>query len=120
MDPRMRQRSIVELFGQIIPFVQNVVATGGDPAGAINALADAWEWPELAKIYPTQDAAAFGQAVQQLAQQQSKGPTHARARCRAITPRDGSIKGEGVSTWEVIHGDCLGSPAGCRTRAWML
>jgi len=73
MDPRMRQRSISELLGQIIPFVQNVVATGGDPAGAINALADAWEWPELAKIYPTQDAAAFGQAVQQLAQQQSKG-----------------------------------------------
>lgn len=69
MDPRMRQRSIVELLGQIIPFVQQVAMTGGDPAGAINALADAWEWPELSKIFPTSNAAALGDAVRQLAQQ---------------------------------------------------
>lgn len=71
MDPRMRQRSLVELLGQIVPFIQAVAATGGDPSGAIRALGDAWEWPELSEIFPTADAAAFAQAVQQLAQRGS-------------------------------------------------
>lgn len=73
MDPRMRQRSLVELMQILMPTLAGVAQVGGDVAGAVRALANAWEWPELAQVFPTQDAAAIAAAVKQITEQRSQG-----------------------------------------------
>ena len=66
MDARMRQRSLVEMLQILIPTIQQVAAVGGDPSAAVTAIADAFEWSDLAAIFPTQDAVAFSAALKQM------------------------------------------------------
>jgi len=73
MDPRMRQRSLVELMPQIPMWVQTVAQLGGNIPAALDLLAEFFEIPELGEIIPTENTEAIIGAVRSMIEQNSMG-----------------------------------------------
>lgn len=73
MDPRMRQRTLIEMLPQIGPFVTMVAQLGGNIPAALDLLAERFEIPEMAEILPTQNTEALISAVRSLIMQHATG-----------------------------------------------
>lgn len=73
MDPRMRQRTLVEMLPQIGPFITMVAQLGGNIPAALDLLAERFEIPEMADIIPTENTEAIISAVKSLIMQNATG-----------------------------------------------
>jgi hypothetical protein len=67
-DPVVAQRQFGMMMQTAPPFIQFVMATGGNVQAAIRIIAEKFETPELDEIYPTPEAMAMQQAIAALGQ----------------------------------------------------
>jgi hypothetical protein len=65
MDPSIRQARIGQFMQTGVPFLQFVMAAGGDMQATLAHLGDVYDWPELPAIFPTPEALAIAQMIAQ-------------------------------------------------------